>query len=109
MANSKYAPAMAPANADSNNPKPPTPTLISLSPSKPELLIKSAIVPEAKSNTRNFVTAKGNSRAAMGLKDDHNGLMSSSCNPVGSIADGVDEAVVGIRGVAAPRFCLFSS
>ena len=87
-------PASAPANADNKSPKVPTPTT-SGSTSKFELLTKPAILPAAKSKTRNFITAKGSSRDTIGLKEDQSGVISSNCSP-GVIADGDDADATGI-------------
>lgn len=74
----RYTPASPPENADNNSPIPPTPTLISSSPNKSEPFIKSEIVSDARSKTRNFVRANGNSLEIIGNRDDQKGVMSSS-------------------------------
>lgn len=77
-----HSPASAPEKADNSKPSVPTPTWILLpSPNKFELLMKSEIVPAARSNTKNFVTANGSSRDTIGLNDSQRGLMSSACMP----------------------------
>jgi hypothetical protein len=74
------------------------------SPRRSELLIQLEIVPAAKSNTRNFVTANGSSRDTIGLKDSHNGLISSTCSP-GSNDTVFDE--VDVVGALFDRFCSY--
>jgi hypothetical protein len=100
------SPASAPENADSSKPSVPTPTWILLpSPNIFELLIKSDIVPAAKSNTRNLVTANGSSRDTIGLNDSHRGLISSTCSPksIAGLDDNDELAPMGFL------FCLFCS
>jgi hypothetical protein len=95
-------PATPPEIADSKSPKPPTPTFISSSPNNDEPFTKLVRVSDARSKTRNFVNAKGNSLAKIGRKDDHNGLISSAKIPFGKTA--VDDAPdVAIR--PCNRFC----
>ena len=77
------------------------------------MLIKPEIVPATMSNTRNFVTANGNSLDTIGLNEDHNGLISSNSRPVGIIADADDGDVddVDTTGMdsSSPRLSRFCS